>query len=378
MTIALSVEQRLDLITRGIPPEDIHGISAIRSALEDPNRTPKCLWVTSPTGKPHVGYYVPLLKFADFLKAGIEIIVVLLDVYSYLDNVKYPMPQVRQRMYYYKYVVIAALESIGIPASKITFVEESSYQFSREWVIDQWKLCTIVPQQAVKDAWDRSYNPDMLSPMFCPVIQTLAEEHLDVDFQFGGEDQRGIFAFAERFLPQLGYRERGHLMNPMVPNLHGSKMSSSHPPQTKVMFLDDVEAIKDKVYEAPWRGLNTAENGVLSLLSNVLIPIAQLQLEQNAKGTLETKDAVNINGSTHMEAAAAKGAVFMVEINGKFRSFSSYSEIEQSLIDGSVQPDAIKAAVAKGVDDLLVHVRKLYKNDPDWQAVDKMAYPEAG
>ena len=92
-------------------------------------------------------------------------------------------------MYYYKFIVIAALESIGIPTSKITFVEESSYQFSREWVMDQWKLCTIVPQQAVKDAWDRSYNPDMLSPMFCPGIQTLAEEHLDVDFQFGGADQ---------------------------------------------------------------------------------------------------------------------------------------------------------------------------------------------
>ena len=99
------------------------------------------------------------------------------------------MSQVRQRMYYYKFTVIAALQSIGISASKITFVEESSYQFSREWVIDQWRLCTMVPQQAVKDAWDRSYNPDMLSPMFCPVIQTLAEEHLDVDFQFGGADQ---------------------------------------------------------------------------------------------------------------------------------------------------------------------------------------------
>ncbi len=92
-------------------------------------------------------------------------------------------------MYYYKFIVIAALESIGIPASKITFVEESSYHCSREWVIDQWKLCTLVPQQAVKDAWDRSYNPDMLSPMFCPGIQTLAEEYLDVDFQFGGADQ---------------------------------------------------------------------------------------------------------------------------------------------------------------------------------------------
>lgn len=114
---------------------------------------------------------------------------VLLDVYSYLDNVKYPLAQVRQRMFYYKYIVIAALESIAIPSTSIKFIEESSYQFSRKWVIDQWRLCTIVPQQAVKNAWDRSYNPDMLSPMFCPGIQTLAEEHLDVDFQFGGADQ---------------------------------------------------------------------------------------------------------------------------------------------------------------------------------------------
>lgn len=92
-------------------------------------------------------------------------------------------------MYYYKFIVMAALESIGVCASKVTFVEESSYQFSREWIMDVWKLCTMVPQQAVKDAWDRSYNPDMLSPMFCPIIQTLAEEHLEVDFQFGGADQ---------------------------------------------------------------------------------------------------------------------------------------------------------------------------------------------
>ena len=99
------------------------------------------------------------------------------------------MSQVRQRMYYYKFIVIGALGSIGIPASKVSFVEESSYHFSREWIFDQWRLCTMVPQQAVKDAWDRSYNPDKLSPMFCPVIQTLAEEHLNVDFQFGGEDQ---------------------------------------------------------------------------------------------------------------------------------------------------------------------------------------------
>ena len=109
-------------------------------------------------------------------------------------------------MYYYKYIVIAALESIGLPTTSIKFIEESSYQFSREWIIDQWRLCTIVPQQAVKDAWDRSYNPDMLSPMFCPGIQTLAEEHLDVDFQFGGADQVRLASSDQSSIPWCSSR----------------------------------------------------------------------------------------------------------------------------------------------------------------------------
>lgn len=110
------------------------------------------------------------------------------------------MSQVRQRMYYYRFVVAAALESLGVSTSKVTFVEESSYHFSREWILDQWRLCTLVPQQAVKDAWDRSYNPSILSPMFCPGIQTLAEEHLDIDFQFGGGDQVSLLPFTNTTL----------------------------------------------------------------------------------------------------------------------------------------------------------------------------------
>jgi tyrosyl-tRNA synthetase len=116
-------------------------------------------------------------------------VVVLLDVYSFLDNVKYPMEQVLQRMQYYKFIVMAALEAIGIPSTKVQFIQESSYVNTPRFTVDQWRLCTVVPQQAVRDAWDRSYNPDMLSPMLCPGLQSLAEEHLDIDFQFGGADQ---------------------------------------------------------------------------------------------------------------------------------------------------------------------------------------------
>lgn len=118
-----------------------------------------------------------------------QIIVLLLDVYSFLDNVKYPMEQVIHRMNYYKHTVAAALEALGISSTRVSFVQESTFQYTRRFVMDQWRLCTLTPQQAVRDAWDRSYNPDMLGPMLCPGLQTLAEEHLDIDFQFGGADQ---------------------------------------------------------------------------------------------------------------------------------------------------------------------------------------------
>jgi tyrosyl-tRNA synthetase len=37
-----------------------------------------------------------------------------------------------------------------------------------------------------------------------PGLQALDEEYLHVDAQFGGVDQRKIFTFAEKYLPQLG------------------------------------------------------------------------------------------------------------------------------------------------------------------------------
>jgi tyrosyl-tRNA synthetase len=46
-------------------------------------------------------------------------------------------------------------------------------------------------------------------------LQALDEEYLKVDAQFGGADQRKIFTFSEKYLPQLGYQKRIHLMNPM-------------------------------------------------------------------------------------------------------------------------------------------------------------------
>ena len=44
MANTMTLDERLELIVRNIPSEDVHGIEAIKSALKDPTKTPKCLW----------------------------------------------------------------------------------------------------------------------------------------------------------------------------------------------------------------------------------------------------------------------------------------------------------------------------------------------
>jgi tyrosyl-tRNA synthetase len=106
--------------------------------------------------------------------------------------------------------------------------------------------------------------------------QALDEEYLGVDGQFGGVDQRKIFVFAEKYMPMLGYKKRFHLMNPMVPGLQGTKMSSSDP-ASKIDLLDDPQAVKQKVKRAFCEEGNIENNGILSFAKMVLFPLYSLK-----------------------------------------------------------------------------------------------------
>jgi tyrosyl-tRNA synthetase len=51
-------------------------------------RSPKIYWGTATTGRPHVGYLVPGVKIAEFLRAGCEVKILLADIHGFLDNLK--------------------------------------------------------------------------------------------------------------------------------------------------------------------------------------------------------------------------------------------------------------------------------------------------
>lgn len=89
-------------------------------------------------------------------------------------------------------------------------------------------MSTIVTEHDAKKAGAevvKQVASPLLSGLVYPLMQALDEEHLGVDAQFGGVDQRKIFTLAAEQLPSVGFKERAHLMNPMVPGLAGGWVS---------------------------------------------------------------------------------------------------------------------------------------------------------
>jgi len=133
---------------------------------------------------------VPAIKIAQFLAAGCDVTVLLADIHGFLDNLKAPLELVAHRVDYYRFVITAILQAVGVPTEKLRFVTGSSYQKSADYVMDVYKLCSVISEHDAKKAGAevvKQTDNAPLSGLLYPVLQVLDEQYLDVDAQFGGE-----------------------------------------------------------------------------------------------------------------------------------------------------------------------------------------------
>lgn len=306
------------------------------------------------------------------------------------------MDLVEQRTKYYKHVLIAVFDSIGVPTSNLKFVEGSSYQLTKEYSLDNLKLCSIVNEHDAKRAGAevvKQVDSPLLSGLLYPGMQALDEQYLGCDFQFGGVDQvfswrlqssflssrcqRKIFIFAEDFLPRLGYTKRAHLMNAMVPGLGGGKMSASDP-NSKIDFLDPPEVVRKKIRSA-FCEEGKPDNGVLGFVKAVLMPISQLRLERKQGLDGEQLKQVAANQPPLASGDAPEGTLFSVSRSEEFGGslhYKTYEEIEKHFSSKELHPKDLKGAVAEAIISLLSPIQDAYNSDPDWQAVTAAAYPD--
>lgn len=64
-----SFDEKVTLITRNL--QEVLGEDNLKNVVKE--RDLKIYWGTATTGKPHIAYFVPMVKIGDFLKAGCEV-----------------------------------------------------------------------------------------------------------------------------------------------------------------------------------------------------------------------------------------------------------------------------------------------------------------
>ncbi|XP_016388708.1 tyrosine--tRNA ligase, cytoplasmic isoform X2 [Sinocyclocheilus rhinocerous] len=339
----LSPDEKFQLITRNL--QEVLGEERLKEILKE--RELKVYWGTATTGKPHVAYFVPMSKIADFLKAGCEVTILFADLHAYLDNMKAPWELLELRVQYYEQIIKAMLESIGVPLDKLKFVKGTDYQLSREYTLDVYRLSSMVTEHDAKKAGAevvKQVEHPLLSGLLYPGLQALDEEYLKVDAQFGGVDQRKIFTLAEKYLPSLGYTKRIHMMNPMVPGLTGGKMSSSEE-ESKIDLLDKNQEVKKKLKRAFCEPGNVENNGVLSFVKHVLFPL-------------------------HSE--------FIIKRDPKWggdKVYTDYEEVDKDFAAEQIHPGDLKASVELALNKLLDPIRKKFET-LELKKLTASAYPE--
>ncbi|MDO8623557.1 MAG: tyrosine--tRNA ligase [archaeon] len=326
----LSTEEKFELIKRNT--EEIITEKELKELLKT-KKKPVVYWGTAPTGKPHVGYLLPAIKIADFLKAGFHVKILLADLHAALDNT--PWVVLEKRYDYYAKIIPLLIKSVGVDIKELEIIKGSELQLKPEYMYDVLQMSSHVSiHDAHKAASDvvKNMGTDQakLSGIIYPIMQAMDEQYLEVDCQLGGTDQRKIMVLARENLPKIGYNSRIEIMNPLIPGLIGKKMSSSDE-KSKVDLMDDDETIKKKLVNAECVA-GDPNNGIMAFLKYVIMTIKQDKKEK-----------------------------FIVKRPEKFGgnvSYSNYEQVEKDFVAKKLHPLDLKNAVADEIIEILKPIQK--------------------
>ena len=165
-------------------------------------------------------------------------------------------------------------------------------------------------------------------------------------------------------------------MNAMVPGLAGGKMSSSDS-NSKIDFLDTADSIRKKVKAAFCEEGNVEENGLLSFIDAVIIPVTQLRIDR-IKGDTLLEDGLG-DQSPFISDNAPDGTVFSVERDEKFGGplhYKSFAEIQNDFKEKALHPKDLKVAVANAIVRLLEPIRKAFEENEGWKEAERHGYPD--
>ncbi|MWG33979.1 tyrosine--tRNA ligase [Halomarina oriensis] len=303
----------------------------------------------APTGEMHIGHFTTIRKLADFIRAGVDVTVLVADLHAHLDDEKSPFDLLDARTEYYQTAIEAMVDVAGADPDAIEFVQGREFELDQPYTLDLYRMLADTTisraQRAGSEVVRQSDNPK-LGGLVYTLMQSLDVAALDADIAYGGIDQRGIYMLAREMLPDYGYDKPVCVFAPLLSGLTEDKMSSSAP-ESKIDLTDDREAVREKLQQAYCPMGEAEDNGVLEYVRYLVFPL----LEED-------------------------GDSFAVERPEKFGGdlvYEDYESLEAEFVSEELHPQDLKNAAADYIADAVAPVRERLLDDPELLAA---AYPE--
>jgi len=336
----MNTQEKFNLIKRNT--QEIIGEDELKEKLKSGKKLSVYIG-TAPTGIPHIGYFSWAIKLVDLINAGFKVKILLADLHAALDNT--PWEVLEHRYNFYASIIPKIMEAMGADTSKIEFVKGSSFQLSKEYILDIFKMSSSTStndcHRAASEVVKMGESP-RLSGYIYPLMQALDEEYLKVDMQIGGVDQRKIFVLAREQLPKIGYKKRIELMIPFIPGLIGKKMSASVE-ASKIGLMDTPEVIRKKVKSADFIA-GDPNNGTMAFLEKIAFTL----LQDNSQSLVIERP----------------------EKFGGNLEFKTYEDLEKAVKEKSIHPLDVKNAASTQIINLLSKIEEMRTE------LEKLAYPK--
>ena len=170
----MNQDKKYDLLTRYL--QEVVDEEKLKSILKE--RDLKIYWGTAPTGKPHLGYFVPIYKIADFLKAGSHVTILFANIHAYLDNMKSSWDLLERRTAYYEFIIKEMLKVIGVPLDRLHFTKGTDFQLKEDYTLDMYKISALASTRDTKKAGAevvKQLETPKMSNLLYPILQSLDE-----------------------------------------------------------------------------------------------------------------------------------------------------------------------------------------------------------
>ena len=405
----MNIEEQLELIKDNLA--EIIGEAELVEKLKS-GKPLKVYWGTSPTGKPHIGYFLPLIKIAQLVKAGCEITILFADLHAYLDAMKTSWNLLELRTEYYEKLIKQILMELCVDLDKIKFVKGSDYQLSKEYTVDVYKFMSKITvdsaQKGGAEVVKQTTNP-ALSGLAYPLLQVLDEVYLEADAELGGQDQRKIFMLSRDHIHKIGYKPAIHLMNPMIPSITSkTSIETTNVEPDNVMpehidkYINQITKLKEKnLKNLSWDnflkiaekiGSDLKDKNIKKVETNKMSSSdadSKIEFLEEPKGIRKkiSKAFAEPSNPSNTLFLFLKYVIFPVN---KLKSISSFviardekfgglleyknmSEIEKDYLDGNLAPPDLKL----GISDWLIHFLAPIKqqlNTDEFNELVKKAY----